>query len=136
MEIVVIIIIIVAIIAFGMIRRLRQPLSPADIENVKQRVQTLQERANTQFLATPGDPRLQAGREYMVALKKPGEDIFTFTYFTSVGISRTQDGMSEEAVFALKDQGWHINAQRLTGEGMAWQLERPTNHTVKNTIPQ
>ena len=128
MEILALILIVVVVATLVWMCR-REP-SPAEIEQVKHRAQALQQPTDTQFVATPGDPRLKAGWEYMVALRKPGQDDFIFTYFTSTGISHTQPGMSEEAVFALRDKGWHINAQRLTGEGMSWQLERPASSSM------
>ena len=130
MEIPILILVVIAVAAFVWMRQRNRVLSPAEVENVKRRVRALEERANTQFVATPGDPRLKAGWKYMVALQKRGEDSFTFTFFTNAGISHTQSGMSEEAIFALKDKGWHINAQRLTNEGMKWQLERPASSRI------
>jgi hypothetical protein len=119
------IVIIVAVFVFGIIRRRNRGLSRTEIADLKQRIRKLEERANTQFVATPGDPRLKENWEYMTALKKPGEEFFTFTFFTKEGISHTQSDMADEAVDRLTKEGWHINGQTFNNQGMSWQLERP-----------
>ncbi len=125
----ILILIIVLLIGAGLFfsrqRTRNDGLNPAELEDAKRRIEALEKRARTQFVATPGDKRLKPDWEYMVALKKKGEETFTFTYFTQSGISHTQSGMSTQAIDDMTQQGWFINGQTFNDEGMSWQLERP-----------
>lgn len=125
MEIALVVLIIAAGVGVFWYRERRKPLSTAEIEDAKRRIAALQDRAKTQFFAMPGDERLMADWEYLTASKKPGEELLTFTIFTKDGISRTQTGMADKDVFGLQEQGWRINGQRFTADGLVWQLERP-----------
>ncbi len=100
------------------------PLSPAELDDAKRRVQALQERAKTQFIASPGDPRLKPDWEYLVVLKPSGEQSLTFTFFDKEGVTRSEKGKSQQDMDVLTRNGWFINGQTFTIEGTSWQLER------------
>jgi hypothetical protein len=121
MEIVVIIVLLAAVGVWLLRRSLQQNL----VNNATKRVMAMKEMAETRFVAAPGDERLKPDWEYLVALKKPNEKSYTGTFFTKASISHTQSGITEDDVFALREQGWHINGQSFKTEGHSWQLERP-----------